>query len=180
MGPESNTAVYFLKERTSGAAQVAGNTKVYRDGKQRSRYVRGVGNQEKTKPPALTLGERIRSERKARGWSQTELAKRAGLGGKQHIYAIEKSLRGDPRGSTLRKIAAAFGMSVERLAGESAPIPEFSAEAALEAFRKSEFWPGDVTPEEIEKLRKARLFVERPTARTMFKLLELIRSEEGR
>ncbi|MFE6920296.1 multiprotein-bridging factor 1 family protein [Nocardia sp. NPDC057663] len=57
--------------------------------------------------PAHELGIQIRAAREARGWSQTELANRAGM--RQH--AVSRLEAGDvvPTLTTLKRITAALG-----------------------------------------------------------------------
>jgi transcriptional regulator with XRE-family HTH domain len=60
-------------------------------------------------------GVKIRSLRKRRGWSQVELAERAGITN-QALSLVE---RGERVGKldTLRRVAAALGVSLSRLVG---------------------------------------------------------------
>lgn len=60
------------------------------------------------------LGDVIRREREARGWSQEELAKRTGYNGKSTICRIEKNERDIPR-KKIQDFANAFGMSAGEL-----------------------------------------------------------------
>lgn len=56
----------------------------------------------------------IRELRQKKGWTQTELARRAGV--KQGVLSyIESGRTKNPRSDTLTAIAAALGVSVERL-----------------------------------------------------------------
>jgi transcriptional regulator with XRE-family HTH domain len=56
----------------------------------------------------------IRELRQKKGWTQTELARRAGV--KQGVLScIESGRTKNPRSDTLAAIAAALGVSVERL-----------------------------------------------------------------
>lgn len=59
------------------------------------------------------LGERIRTERESRGWSQNELAERAGVS-RAMIHKIE---RGDssPTATLLGRLSGAFGLSMSTL-----------------------------------------------------------------
>ena len=60
------------------------------------------------------LGQRVQAERHTRGWTQDELATRAGLsaGG---IALIEQGRRPNASAPTLEKLAAAFGVSIDYL-----------------------------------------------------------------
>lgn len=65
----------------------------------------------------IRVGRNIRVARTARGWTQQELALRTGM--KHQAVSRVESEEFDPRLSTLRRIAGAFGVSVsELLAGE--------------------------------------------------------------
>ena len=56
----------------------------------------------------------IRELRQKKGWTQTELARRAGV--KQGVLScIESGRTKNPRSDTLAAIASALGVSVERL-----------------------------------------------------------------
>ena len=56
----------------------------------------------------------IRELRQKKGWTQTELARRAGV--KQGVLScIESGRTKNPRSDTLAAIAAALGVSVEQL-----------------------------------------------------------------
>ncbi len=62
-----------------------------------------------------SLGDRIRAFRSQRGWSQNELASRAGV--KQPtLQRIEASKRQDPGFSIVARIAFALGISLDVLA----------------------------------------------------------------
>jgi transcriptional regulator with XRE-family HTH domain len=65
-----------------------------------------------------SLAERLRVARAYKGWSQTELAKRAGV----HSVMISKLERGvtkEIQGSTLRKLCEALHVSPQYLLGMS-------------------------------------------------------------
>lgn len=75
------------------------------------------------------IGDNVRAERSRRGWSQGELATRAGLD-RSTVYGIERTHR--PNLETVEKIARALGLPVSALihaetassvgnAGESIP-----------------------------------------------------------
>ena len=59
------------------------------------------------------IGDRLRTEREARGWSQSELAERAGVS-RAMIHKIE---RGDssPTATLLGRLSGAFGLSMSTL-----------------------------------------------------------------
>ena len=60
--------------------------------------------------------------RKARGWSQTDLAHAAGVE-KSTVSRIESGARPNPRGGTLIKLAAALDVKSTDLTGETASMP---------------------------------------------------------
>lgn len=60
------------------------------------------------------LGDWIRSERERRGWSQSALARRAGITS-QAINMLERGKSRSPNGTTVEGLAAAFGMTVADL-----------------------------------------------------------------
>lgn len=68
------------------------------------------------------IGQRIRQLRKAKGWSQPELARRAGLTEKT-ITNYETAARGvkDPPLSTVQAIADALGVTLTDLLAEPEP-----------------------------------------------------------
>jgi len=92
------------------------------------------------------LGSRIRALRKARDWTQKELAERAGLS-EISIKTLEAG-KYSPRGDTLDKLARAFAVPVSSLLGENADAGPFPArqlrewgvtEADVAQYRRA--WP---------------------------------------
>jgi transcriptional regulator with XRE-family HTH domain len=72
---------------------------------------------------SYSLAQRIRVARAYKGWSQTELAKRAGV----HHVMISKLERGatkDIQGATLRKLCEALGVSPQYLLGMTDDIEQ--------------------------------------------------------
>jgi transcriptional regulator with XRE-family HTH domain len=65
------------------------------------------------------IGQRVRTLREARGWSQRELARRVGLTSKT-ISNYERGERGvkEPPLSTVQALAEVFGVTVIDLLGE--------------------------------------------------------------
>lgn len=61
----------------------------------------------------MNLGERIKSLREERGWTQEELAKKISIG-QQYISKYESG-KAFPSFKTLEKLADAFGVSVDFL-----------------------------------------------------------------
>ena len=60
-------------------------------------------------------GERLREMRKARGWSQMQLAQESGIW-VSRISLLENNHVADPRFSTILKLAEALGCSADELA----------------------------------------------------------------
>ncbi|MBA3844357.1 MAG: helix-turn-helix transcriptional regulator [Actinobacteria bacterium] len=78
-------------------------------------------------PDAVAFGERLRALRLAAGMSPLELALAAGVR-ESDISRWERNPEMDVRLSSLRKIAAAFGVSLDSMAGSPATGPEQAAE----------------------------------------------------
>ena len=97
----------------------------------------------------MTLGERIRREREARGWTQAELAGRVGGVTSQYISMLEKGKRENPTRELLRQLAKAFDLSVAELEGEgdilAGPFPAATLRelGLTDAFllRYAKLWP---------------------------------------
>ena len=70
------------------------------------------------------LGERVKTERAARGWSQYELARRSGVS-QSAIAKIEGGTRPRPSGDILHKLAAALDTTVDALLTD-APAEDLS------------------------------------------------------
>lgn len=78
--------------------------------------------------PMIYSPAKITSLREERGWSVTELAKRAGI--KQpSLWAIERGRIKQPKFTTLTNIAAALGVPVQTILSETPPK---NAQDALE------------------------------------------------
>jgi ribosome-binding protein aMBF1 (putative translation factor) len=63
-----------------------------------------------------TFGQRLKSIREQRGWSQSELAERAGVP-YETIYRVERGTHQEPRVSIAAKLARTLGVSLDVLAG---------------------------------------------------------------
>jgi transcriptional regulator with XRE-family HTH domain len=63
-----------------------------------------------------TFGQRLKAIREKRGWSQSELAERAGVP-YETIYRVERGTHQEPRVSIAAKLALALGVSLDVLAG---------------------------------------------------------------
>ena len=71
----------------------------------------------------MTLAERIRDCRYALGWGPDELAHRAEIS-RTALYQIECGKTETPRAGTLRRIALALEVPIERLLGRGPQVPE--------------------------------------------------------
>jgi len=63
-----------------------------------------------------TFGERLRRAREARGWTQHELAEKAGVD-YFVVYRCERGTHDAPRVNIAAKLARALGVSLDVLAG---------------------------------------------------------------
>jgi transcriptional regulator with XRE-family HTH domain len=63
------------------------------------------------------IGRRVKDLREAAKMTQQDLAVKAGLNAGV-LASIEQGKTNDPRASTLRALAKALGVSIDRLAGE--------------------------------------------------------------
>ena len=81
----------------------------------------------------MTLGERIRQARLAKGWSQPELARRCGWDSQSRISQYETSKR-EPQLDDLRRMANALGMTLSELLApvDSTPTPDEHASPSEE------------------------------------------------
>ena len=57
------------------------------------------------------LGRQVQMRRESKGWTRTELARRAGLVSDSHLRLIEEGRRADPQASTVVKLAKALGVT---------------------------------------------------------------------
>jgi transcriptional regulator with XRE-family HTH domain len=67
--------------------------------------------------PPSRIGQRIKRLRLARGWTQPDLARKAGLRSSGHVSLLESGGRRDPSASTLKRVAKALGVPVTELLG---------------------------------------------------------------
>jgi transcriptional regulator with XRE-family HTH domain len=65
---------------------------------------------------AMTLAQRVRDQRYAKGWGPDELANRASIS-RTALYQIESGKTEQPRAATLRRIAQALDIPTEALLG---------------------------------------------------------------
>lgn len=80
----------------------------------------------------VTLAQRIRDFRYAKGWGPDELAHRAEIS-RTALYQIESGKTSLPRAGTLRRIALALEVSMEQLLGEGTPAKPRPGEAPRRA-----------------------------------------------
>lgn len=73
------------------------------------------------------IGEWIKAQRKARGWTQAQLAEVAGIP-PNYVSQLEINRRPRPGSTTLSRLAAAFGVSTLRLRREAGLRLPFPAE----------------------------------------------------
>lgn len=69
----------------------------------------------------MSFGENLRRLRRDKGWSQAELASKAGIK-TSHISTMETSDEGDPKLSTIYKLINAFGCSPNALLQDEAEV----------------------------------------------------------
>jgi transcriptional regulator with XRE-family HTH domain len=94
----------------------------------------------------VTVGQEIRRQREAKGWSQAKLGVLAGTG-PSGISQIETGRR-NPSAATLQRIAEALGVEVRDLFPlEQAPLPDFKVQRGFNAWA--------VSREEYRRLRNA-------------------------
>jgi len=90
----------------------------------------------------VSLAQRIRDFRYAKGWGPDELASRAEIS-RTALYQIESGKTGLPRAGTLRRIALALDVSMDQLLGEdvpSMPRPGERTRAATFRGRETRGW----------------------------------------
>ena len=71
----------------------------------------------------VTLGDKLKGIRQQHGWTQRELARRAGVCAAL-VSALEQGRTRDTRGTVLRKLALALGVSMEFLVDPAALVPQ--------------------------------------------------------
>lgn len=80
-------------------------------------------NTERFSQQSVAIGRRIRAARERHDWTMTELAKRAGVN-HSYVSKVEIGAFGTPSVEKLSAIAAALGMRLADLTGESEPLDE--------------------------------------------------------
>lgn len=129
----------------------------------------------------MTLAQRVRDQRYARGWGPDELANRASIS-RTALYQIESGRTEQPRAATLRRIAQAFEISTESLLGPQLAIVTLGPATSTENRRDPDdryestarlrlndsmatVWPGDLS-------RKFREVLESPLGEGVARIVE--------
>jgi transcriptional regulator with XRE-family HTH domain len=128
----------------------------------------------------MTLAQRVRDQRYARGWGPDELASRASIS-RTALYQIESGRTEQPRAATLRRIAQAFEIPTESLLGPQLAIvamaPAASTHGHVSEDRfdstvrlrlddpKPTVWPGDLS-------RKFREVLDSPLGEGVARIVE--------
>lgn len=115
----------------------------------------------------MSIAQRVRDQRYARGWGPDELASRAEIS-RTALYQIECGKTEVPRAATLNRIARALGIPIEHLMGNDAGRDEVALVGA---------WEPAAVPAAIDLVAA----FENPSARTVLhqKLDELLSSPLG-
>jgi transcriptional regulator with XRE-family HTH domain len=103
----------------------------------------------------MTLAQRIRDSRYAKGWGPDELASRAAIS-RTALYQIESGKTEHPRAGTLRRIAEALSVSTESLlTGPNSGLGTVSVAWSGEIPARSEVRPSTEIQDEAESIRFA-------------------------
>lgn len=102
----------------------------------------------------MTLAQRIRDSRYAKGWGPDELASRAAIS-RTALYQIESGKTEQPRAGTLRRIAEALSVSTEALLGTPNGLGTVSVPWSGEMTSRNESRPSTDPREESESIRFA-------------------------
>jgi len=89
------------------------------------RYTGRVGRR-RSREPSSDFGKFLAAELERRDLEPAELAARSGLS-LSHVYQLLRGDRADPRGATLRKVAAALGLSEDALTFGRAEVVRYPA-----------------------------------------------------
>lgn len=128
----------------------------------------------------MTLAQRIRERRYAKGWGPDELADRAHIS-RTALYQIERGRTGTPRAATLNRIAQALDIPVEALVAASfEPAPPAEPwELSLDRpeppawLEPEETPPTRYSPSQIRELeRKFHQIMRSPLADGLARLVE--------
>ncbi|MGW2520507.1 helix-turn-helix domain-containing protein [Streptomyces sp. NPDC001617] len=94
------------------------------------------------------IGDRVRAERQARGWSETELARRAGIG-RNTVRRMEKS--GDASLRCFVQACTGLGVTVDGLLSPAWQKPDPKPMPGVQAPRR----PVSLSPRQVDVLREA-------------------------
>lgn len=129
----------------------------------------------------MTLAKRIRDCRYAKGWGPDELAQKADIS-RTALYQIECGKTETPRAGTIRRIARALDVPVERLLGTEESEAAEGASPRREVFvhpatvplpSVAHFGPRDVAPaRETEILLKVKEILESPLGEGLSRIVE--------
>ena len=93
----------------------------------------------------MSLAQRVRDYRYAKGWGPDELASRADIS-RTALYQIESGKTELPRAATVRRIARAFGIAVEVLLDHEALVGLPADDDASSPLRMDHAGPGLAGP----------------------------------
>ncbi len=95
----------------------------------------------------MTLAQRIRDQRYAKGWGPDELASRASIS-RTALYQIESGKTEQPRAATVRRIAEALNIPTEALLGPHLGMVAVSSWNGSETYSKTS--PSDPASTNLE------------------------------
>jgi transcriptional regulator with XRE-family HTH domain len=97
----------------------------------------------------MSLAQKVRDIRYAKGWGPDELANRAEIS-RTALYQIESGKTGLPRAGTLRRIAVALGVPMEDLLGFEDHVEPVASHVDHQTFRRArgvyDWMPGEGGP----------------------------------
>jgi transcriptional regulator with XRE-family HTH domain len=102
----------------------------------------------------MTLAQRIKDSRYAKGWGPDELASRASLS-RTALYQIESGKTEHPRAGTLRRIAEALSVTTESLLGATNGLGTVSVPWAGEVPSRGEARPSADSRPDADSIRFA-------------------------
>jgi transcriptional regulator with XRE-family HTH domain len=92
------------------------------------------------------IGNTIRRARRAMGWTQRELAQRAGMG-QSHVLRVEQG--GDVRLSTVQRLAEALGAEFVMLPRQTSNMAQHMGDLAWRRMGRPEMMDEDGSEEEM-------------------------------
>lgn len=103
----------------------------------------------------MSLGEYIAEKRKAKGWSQRDLAAASNISNAE-ISRLESGKRKEPSPSVLKDIAKALGVQFEELLQAAGILDDYYIERGKEfvASRSDQVIPADLTEEELAEVKR--------------------------